>query len=100
MNAKFVALAVIALTLADPAFAIERQQIGARSCSEVQSLVRAQGAVILQYAGRSGLKLYERAVANSDKCFGSGYGEQTYVPTKDRRDCAVWVCRPSTDLRP
>lgn len=92
--------AITFATGAAPAFAIQRQQTTTRTCSEVQALVRAQGEVILQYSGRSGVPLYDRAVADRDKCLGSGYGQQTYMPTKDKANCAVWICRPSTDLRP
>ncbi len=58
--------------------------------------------VILQYpaAWSSAGLLYERAVANSDVCLGNGFGEQSYVPSRDKRNCAIWICASSTDLRP
>lgn len=101
MKAELITLTTLLAIAASPALAIQRQQTMNKTCSEVQSLVRAQGAVILQYPGtRSSGLLYDRAVATSEMCFGSGYGERTYVPARDRRDCAVWVCRPGTNLRP
>jgi hypothetical protein len=102
MKIEVIAAVAFVAASVSPAMAIQRQQTMTRSCAEVQALVQQQGAVILQYSspGRSGPPLYDRAVADSDKCFGSGYGARDYVPARDRRDCAVWVCRPNTDLRP
>jgi hypothetical protein len=101
MNQKLLTLTAILLTAGAPAFAIQRQQTTTRTCSDVQALVRAQGEVILQYSGRSGVPLYDRAVADRDRCIGSGYGQQTYMPTRDKANCAVWVCKQGApDLRP
>ncbi|MBB4569409.1 hypothetical protein [Rhizobium leucaenae] len=102
MKAQITVLAAFAIVAAFPAFAIERLQTTTRSCADIQSFVQANRAVILQYpaARGSGGLLYDRAVANSDVCLGSGFGEQSYVPSRDKRNCAVWVCRSSTDLRP
>jgi hypothetical protein len=100
MTKVILAFTTISLMIATPSLAIQRQQTMTRTCAEVQALVRAQGEVILQYRGRSGLQLYDRAVADRDSCSGSGYGQQTYMPAKDRKDCAVTICQPNTDLRP
>ena len=102
MKAQITALVALAVFAASPASAIERLQTATRSCAEIQSYVRANRAVIVQYpaAQRSAGLLYDRAVANSDVCLGNGFGEQSYVPSRDKRNCAIWVCRPSTDLRP
>ena len=101
MKAQITVLAALAVFAASPASAIERLQTATRSCSEIQSFVRANRAVILQYPSAQGAGLlYDRAVANSDVCLGNGFGEQSYVPSRDKRNCAIWVCRSSTDLRP
>ncbi|MDL2407011.1 hypothetical protein PY650_15330 [Rhizobium calliandrae] len=102
MKAQITVLAALAVFVASPASAIQRLQTASRSCAEVQSFVRANRAVIVQYRSARGSAplLYERAVANSDVCLGNGFAEETYVPAKDKRNCAILVCRSTTDLRP
>ncbi|AYG63441.1 hypothetical protein [Rhizobium jaguaris] len=102
MKAQITVLAALAVFAASPASAIERLRTDTRSCAEIQSFVRANRAVILQYppSRGSGPLLYDRAVANSNVCLGNGFAEQSYVPSKDTRNCAIWICSPTTDLRP
>ncbi|AVA26012.1 hypothetical protein QA648_27135 (plasmid) [Rhizobium sp. CB3171] len=102
MKAQITTLVAFAIFAASPASAIQRLQTASRSCSEIQSFVQANRSVILQYpsARGSGALLYDRAVANSDVCLGNGFGERSSVPSRDQRNCAIWVCRSSTDLRP
>ncbi|MEF0944081.1 hypothetical protein [Rhizobium sp. BR 362] len=102
MKAQIAVLAALAVFAASPIAAIERLQTATRSCAEIQSFVRANRAVILQYpsARGSGGLLYDRAVADADVCLGNGFGERSSVPSKDKRNCAIWICASSTDLRP
>ncbi|MBB5575720.1 MULTISPECIES: hypothetical protein [Rhizobium] len=102
MKAQIIVLAAFAVFAASPVAAIQRLQTATRSCAEVQSFVQANRAVILQYPSTrgSGGLLYDRAVANSDVCLGNGFGERSSVPSKDKRNCPIWICAPSTDLRP
>ncbi|WFU12308.1 hypothetical protein QA646_20540 (plasmid) [Rhizobium sp. CB3090] len=100
MKAHVTVLAAFAVFAASPVSAIERLQTTTRSCAEIQSFVRAHRVVILQYPGTRGNLLYNRAVADSDVCLGNGFGEGSSVPSRDKRNCAIWVCRSSTDLRP
>ncbi|MDL2398210.1 hypothetical protein [Rhizobium mayense] len=102
MKAQITVLAALAVFATSPASAIERLQTASRSCADIQSFVRANRAVILQYPSARGSAplLYERAVADSNVCLGNGFPEQSYVPSRDKRNCPIWVCRSTTDLRP
>lgn len=99
MNARFLTAASIALFLGSPAGAIDRIQTGGRSCAQIQSIIQAKRAVILQYGVGPGGALYDRAVADSLQCSGSGIGYRSSVRAKDTSACPVIFCR-STGLRP
>ena len=88
--------------IASPALAISTQISTQISCPAIQSLVQRQGAVILRYASRRppGLSIYDRVVVDGSKCVGNGTQHRTYFPASDTDSCAVWVCRPGSDLRP
>ena len=102
MKTKIIAVAGLAFFAANTASAIDRIQTAGRSCSEVQSIIRANRAVIVQYPAsqRGAGLLYDRAVSDRDMCLGSGFGERSYIPARDTSRCGIWICRPSTDLRP
>jgi hypothetical protein len=100
MRSILFSLALVGI--ASPALAISTQVSTQISCPAIRSLIQRQGAVILRYTSKRppGLSIYDRAVVDSSKCVGNGTKHRAYFPASDTDSCAVWVCRPGSDLRP
>jgi hypothetical protein len=99
---RWIFFGVALVGIASPAFAISTQISSRISCNAIRSLVERDGAVILRYTAKRppGLSIYDRVVVDGSKCVGNGTEHRTYFPASDTDSCAVWVCRPGSDLRP
>ena len=84
----------LALTLVGAdAQAISRYNTEGMTCSEVQAVLRNEGAAILRYRSkRTGARLYGRYVYTSHFCDISQYADWRYVPTADVASCPVKQC--------
>lgn len=100
MGVRFLTVISLAFLAGSPAVAIDRISTAGRSCAEIQSIIHAKRAVILQFGSGPGGALYDRAVADSIQCTGFGAGYRTTVVAKDTRTCPVTFCRSTSVLRP
>lgn len=79
-----------ALMLAGSAMAGSRPDSRTMSCGQVQSLIAAQGSVVLT----TGQYTYDRYVQDRFQCFTSAeVAVRTYVPTTDDKTCLVYHCK-------
>ena len=93
---KRTALVVLCLSLIPvEAQAISRYNSTSMTCANVKATVRREGAVILRWRSKynPSLPLYGRFVANGSFCEASTRPETRYVPTSDRKSCAVLECK-------
>ena len=97
---KIILLAMLAATAATPALAINRYNSMSYTCSQAQALINRERAVIMRYPAKHtpNMTLYDRYVEDSRSCDVGYYAEQDYLPTKDKNDCPVYLCQPSTDF--
>ena len=98
---KILIMAAGLALLASEAQAISRYNSTSMSCERVKAVVRAEGAVILRWRGNSGIQRYGRFVANGRFCSSSERAETSYVPSSDRKSCAVRECKywdPDDDI--
>jgi hypothetical protein len=89
-----VCLGVGLAILASEAQAISRYNPTTMSCGEVKSVVRREGAVILRWTSPRGMPLYDRYVSDERFCRFNEETETAYVPSKDRKSCPVYECKP------
>jgi hypothetical protein len=71
---------------ADPVYVISNMR-----CSEVQSVVKAQGSVVLRWRSRSGMPLYGRYVSDRRFCRPGEIISFASVPAADK-SCNVKNC--------
>ncbi len=90
---KAVLLAASLVVVVSEAEAISRYNSTSMSCDRIKSTVRNEGAVILRWSGRNGVLRYGRFVANGRFCSGGERAETSYVPSSDRKSCAVRECK-------
>lgn len=98
---KAVLLALCLVFLSFEAQAISRYNSTSMSCGRIQATVRAEGAVILRWRGKSGVQRYGRFVAHGGFCESGTRAETSYVPSADRNSCPVYECKywdPSDDF--
>lgn len=90
---------MLALPVTTPAHAIERLQAGSYSCSQLQSAVRQQGAVVIRYPSSRtpGLTLYDRYVASQRYCARGEVLEKASVPARDTASCRLSFCETRRD---
>lgn len=87
-------LVALSLTLVSfEAQAISRYNSTSMSCGEIRATVRAEGAAILRWRGRSGVQRYGRFVAHGGFCESGTRAETSYVPASDGRSCPVYECK-------
>lgn len=81
------------LVVAQPAFAINRYDVGGSTCERVDSILLNDGAAILRYTSlRSGAPLYDRYVSSRIYC-GMGFvAERTRINIADGQNCRVLRC--------
>jgi hypothetical protein len=91
MKAVLIALAMLLVSF--EAQAISRYNSTSMSCGEIKATVQAEGAVILRWRGRSGVQRFGRFVANGRFCSSGERAETSYVPSSDRKSCAVRECK-------
>jgi hypothetical protein len=88
------ALAASGLSLvAAEAQAISRYTSTSMSCGAVKSTVKSQGAVILRWTSSQGNPRHGRYVANTGYCDPGEIAVTAYVPSSDRKSCAVKTCK-------
>jgi hypothetical protein len=99
---RTIKLGLALAAIASPAMAISTQVSTQITCPAIRMLVQREGAVLLRYTSKRppGLSIYDRVVVDGSKCIGNGTEHRTYFPASDTDSCAVWVCRPGSDLRP
>jgi hypothetical protein len=84
------ALAICSAAQADPSYTVTNM-----SCAKVQSIVKANGSVVLHYrsAGKaSPVPLYERFVSDSRYCDSRQTITFASVPTADKKACNLRKC--------
>ena len=91
MKSVLIALCLMLMSL--EAHAISRYNSTSMSCGEIKATVRGEGAVILRWRGNSGIQRYGRFVAHGGFCESGTRAETSYVPSADRRSCAVRECK-------
>ena len=91
MKSVLIALCLMLMSL--EAHAISRYNSTSMSCGEIKATVRGEGAVILRWRGNSGIQRYGRFVAHGGFCESGTRAETSYVPSADRRTCAVRECK-------
>lgn len=93
---KTVLLTLCLSLAAAEAHAISRYNSTSMSCGEVKATVRAEGAAIMRWRSTTvpGLQRYGRFVRNQQFCRLSERAELSYIPSADRRSCAVLECKP------
>ena len=90
---KSVLIALCLLLMSLEAHAISRYNSTSMSCGEIKATVRGEGAVILRWRGNSGIQRYGRFVAHGGFCESGTRAETSYVPSADRKSCAVRECK-------
>lgn len=88
-----IAIALGLLLIPFEAQAISRYNSTSMSCARVKATVRAEGAVILRWRGKSGAQRYGRFVAHGGFCESGTRAETSYVPSSDRKSCGVYECK-------
>ena len=91
MKSVLIALCLMLMSL--EAHAISRYNSTSMNCGEIKATVRGEGAVILRWRGNSGIQRYGRFVAHGGFCESGTRAETSYVPSADRRSCAVRECK-------
>lgn len=92
-------LPVLALALlagAGEAAAISRYNSTTLTCEAARDKVRAEGAVIFRQKSAKvpGMTLYDRYVRGERYCNVHEVPQRASVPTRDRANCPMLVCRP------
>lgn len=89
---KLIPAIVLALTPVE-ASAIVRYMVQDMTCAEVQDSVSRDGVAILyRKAGKAGVPLYDRYVANESFCQGGQDAIKESVPTADTQSCRISKC--------
>jgi hypothetical protein len=87
-------LAAFGISLvASEASAISRYTSTSMSCASVKSTVKSQGAVILRWTSSQGNPRHGRFVANTGYCDPGEIAVTSYVPSADKKSCAVKTCK-------
>ncbi|MEM5501742.1 hypothetical protein WNY59_09080 [Ahrensia kielensis] len=90
-----MALTITALALTTPAFAIERVDTPQTTCANIQNILNRDGAAILRYPSKrvANYTLYDRYVSGDRFCKRDERAEPALVPSKDRANCHVRLCK-------
>lgn len=97
---KIILLGLLIASAATPALAISRYNAMSFTCAEARAVINRERAVIMRYPStrQRNMTLYDRYVSNSNACDVGHYAAQDYLPTKDRANCPVYTCKPTSDL--
>jgi hypothetical protein len=90
---KAVLVALVLVLAPFEAQAIQRYNSTSMSCGQIKATLRAQGAAILRWTGRSGGLRYGRFVAHGGFCESGTRAETSYIPASDRKSCPVYECK-------
>jgi hypothetical protein len=95
---KAVLLTLCLSLAAIEAHAISRYNSTSMTCDEVKAAVGAEGEAILRWRSTTvpGLQRYGRFVSSQEFCRMSERAETSYIPTADRKSCALSECKPYT----
>jgi len=63
------------------------------TCASIKAKIQSEGAAILRWRSSQGNPRYDRYVANSSYCDWEKRAVIAYVPSSDRKSCAVKNCR-------
>ena len=85
-------LVLVAMLVSTSTAAFARPSTLAMTCSQAQSMVASQGAVVMS----TGAHTYNRFVANPGFCEFNEWANWTTAPTKDQRACGVGYTCTST----
>jgi hypothetical protein len=89
---KFIGAVILALMPVE-ASAIVRYMVQDMTCADVQNSVSRDGVAILyRQAGRNGVPIYDRYVANGSFCQAGQDTIKESVPTADTQTCRVSKC--------
>ena len=93
---KTVLLTLCLSLVAMEAQAISRYNSTSMSCDEVKATVRGEGEAIMRWRSTTspGLPRYGRFVRNRQFCRANERAETSYIPTADRKSCALRECKP------
>lgn len=83
IRVTFAVCLITGLTIS--ATAEERVLTTARNCSDIQSLVRDRGAIVLH----TGQYLYDRYVRNESYCLTFERTQAAWVPARDNENCFI-----------
>jgi hypothetical protein len=94
-NTMRILIATLAvLTAIAPASAISRYNAATMSCAKAKNIVRAEGAVLLNFrATYANVPRYGRFVTSDYYCASSERAEIVYIPTADTESCPVLECK-------
>lgn len=97
---KFILLSLLITSVATPALAISRYNSMSFTCAEARAVINRERAVIMRYPSTRprNMTLYDRYVSDGNACDVGYYAAQDYMPTKDRANCPVYTCKPTSDL--
>ncbi|MDE1992573.1 MAG: hypothetical protein KGI75_08710 [Rhizobiaceae bacterium] len=97
---RTILLGLAILSATTPALAISRYNSMTFTCAQARAIINRERAVIMRYPATRvrNMTLYDRFVSDGDACDVGFYAYQDYLPTKDRPDCPVYICRPTSDL--
>ncbi len=88
-----VILALVPVLVPGEASAIVRYMVQDMTCTDVQNSVSRDGVAILyRQAGRNGVPIYDRYVANGSFCQAGQDTIKESVPTADTPTCRVSKC--------
>ncbi len=78
------------------AHAISRYQSTSMSCAEAKATVRGEGEAIMRWTSitNPGLPRFGRFVSDRRFCSANERAETSYIPTADRKSCALRECKP------
>ncbi|MEP9396467.1 hypothetical protein [Mesorhizobium sp. KR2-14] len=95
MSVKRVLLGLCLSLVAYEAQAISRYDSMNMTCTQVQSAIEQEGAVVLRFRSPrdASIERYDRFVRDRRFCKHNERAETTMVPTADRKACAVRECR-------
>jgi hypothetical protein len=86
-------LMTAALAAGAPALAQSRPDSLTMTCSAVQALVQQRGAVVIG----TGPNVFDRYVADRRFCMPTQITQNTFIATRDNRNCLVGgICRENT----
>lgn len=90
---RFLAI-LLAVAVVAPAGATSRYSALNLTCSEINDIIRSEGAAIFRYPSprRKGFTLYDRYVRNVQYCASHQSTEKVFIPSANAGKCLVQRC--------